>query len=69
MVAGSLLLVSGVTLVRCDRLLSIDGQQGLERHHVDRLLAKPPRPAPLLKLTGRKTVQQGEHGVFWQAML
>ncbi|GAA2258023.1 hypothetical protein GCM10010232_55270 [Streptomyces amakusaensis] len=36
------------SLVRRDRLLlRVDGRQGLERHHVDRLLAKPPRPGLL----------------------
>ncbi|WP_329012610.1 HAD domain-containing protein [Streptomyces sp. NBC_00690] len=40
------------SLVRPDRLLlPIDGQQGLERHHVDRLLARPPRPVFPLQLT------------------
>ncbi|GAA1265135.1 hypothetical protein GCM10009665_63010 [Kitasatospora nipponensis] len=34
------------SLVRSDRLLlPVDSHQGLERHHVDRLLARPPRPS------------------------
>ncbi|MEO3977723.1 HAD domain-containing protein [Streptomyces sp. CAU 1734] len=36
------------SLLRRDRLLlRVDARRGLERHHVDRLLAAPPRPAPL----------------------
>lgn len=42
------------SLVRRDRLLlPVDGQKGLERHHVDRLLARPPRPALLPEPAGR----------------
>ncbi|MGW1980711.1 HAD domain-containing protein [Streptomyces sp. NPDC001889] len=36
------------SLLRRDRLLlPVDGRQGLQRHHVGRLLARPPRPALL----------------------
>ncbi|WP_370221185.1 HAD domain-containing protein [Kitasatospora sp. MAP12-22] len=42
------------SLVRRDRLLmAIDGGQGLERHHVERLLAKPPRRGRVRELAGR----------------
>ncbi|GAA2138139.1 hypothetical protein GCM10009760_19210 [Kitasatospora kazusensis] len=42
------------SLVRRDRLLlPIDAAQGLERHHVDRLLEKPPRPRRLAVAASR----------------
>ncbi|MFE2107518.1 HAD domain-containing protein [Kitasatospora sp. NPDC059463] len=40
------------SLWRRDRLLlAVDPGQGLERHHVDRLLARPPRPGAVLPLS------------------